>query len=96
MVRTDAILRSFDQILGTQLMEQMKTDGVKFETHDSIDRVDKEGELLKVTTKAGKTIQDVGCLLWAIGRDPYVKDLGKRNSLTDRINEATLHVLRFR
>ena len=77
MVRTDAILRSFDHVLGSQLMTQMKADGVKFETHDSIDRIDKEGEILKVTTKAGKIITDVGCLLWAIGRDPYVKDLGK-------------------
>jgi len=49
---------------------------VKFETHDSIGRVDKDGETLKVTTKSGKVIPDVGCLLWAIGRDPYVKNLG--------------------
>ena len=32
--------------------------------------------LLKVSTKTGETIEDVDCLLWAIGRTSSTKDLG--------------------
>ena len=32
--------------------------------------------LLKISTKTGETIEDVDCLLWAIGRTSSTKDLG--------------------
>ena len=32
--------------------------------------------LLKINTKSGKTVADVDCLLWAIGRTSSTKDLG--------------------
>lgn len=77
IVRTERILRAFDTMLGGQLMEQMRTDGVKFEVNTSVERVDKTDGLLKVTTKSGNVLSDVECLLWAIGRHPHVNELGK-------------------
>jgi len=76
VIRTDHILRAFDSMLGTQLMEQMKADGVTFETNTSIEKVEKNGDLVKVTTKSGTVFDGVGVLLWAIGRHPYVQDFG--------------------
>ncbi|XP_022686672.1 glutathione reductase, mitochondrial-like isoform X1 [Varroa jacobsoni] len=77
VIRTERLLRAFDSMLGSQLMEQMRADGVKFEMNTSISRVDKASDdRLKVTTKAGNVLSDVDCLLWAIGRHPNVKDLG--------------------
>ncbi|OQR78702.1 glutathione reductase-like [Tropilaelaps mercedesae] len=76
VIRTQHIIRAFDSMLGGQLMEQMRDDGVKFETGTTIKRVDKIDNLLKVETKAGNVLSDVECLLWAIGRHPYVNDLG--------------------
>ena len=32
--------------------------------------------MLKISTKTGETIEDVDCLLWAIGRTSSTKDLG--------------------
>jgi len=79
IIRTENILRQFDSMLGPQLMTQMKEDGVKFVMNTSVAKVEKDvGDVktVSVTTKSGIVLSDVGTLLWAVGRHPYVKDFG--------------------
>ncbi|XP_040076161.2 glutathione reductase, mitochondrial [Ixodes scapularis] len=75
VVRTDKILRAFDAMLGSALMEHMASEGVHFEKHCTVASVTKSGPLLRVKTTTGVEIEGVDCLLWAVGRKPAV-DIG--------------------
>ncbi|CAN7940979.1 unnamed protein product [Ixodes hexagonus] len=75
VTRTDKILRAFDAMLGSALMEHMASEGVHFEKHCTVASVKKSGSLLNVKTTTGIEIADVDCLLWAVGRKPTV-DIG--------------------
>lgn len=89
VARTDKILRAFDAMLGSALMEHMASEGVHFEKHCTVASVAKVGSLLRVRTTTGVEMADVDCLLWAVGRKPLV-DIGLDK--TGVMLDATGHV----
>lgn len=75
LTRTDKILRAFEPMLGSTLMERMVSDGVQFEKNCTVASIAKAGQGYEVATTTGHKLPDVDCVLWAIGRKPNV-DIG--------------------
>eukprot|EP01133_Synstelium_polycarpum_P016005 gene16005-19043_t len=75
VIRHDHFLRTFDDSLSGALMNQMKMDGINILANSTIKSVRKTDEGIIVTTNHGD-MAPVETLIWAIGRDPIVKDIG--------------------
>jgi glutathione reductase (NADPH) len=86
--RTERILRTFDSLLGSTLMEEMTKTGVKFHTKTSVAEVSlspflfdnqnqvKEGENgIRIVKLANGDVIEADVLLWAIGRVPNTDKL---------------------
>ena len=80
VVRKDSIIRSFDSMLGKQLMEAMQKDGVRFDTRVIPSSVEQTGDGLVLHAEDGRTFGPVDCLLWAVGRSPNVASLELGNA----------------
>jgi glutathione reductase (NADPH) len=76
IVRKDGIVRSFDAMLGSELLSAMRADGISVETGVVPARADRTVEGLVVTATDGREFGPVDCLVWAIGRWPNTADLG--------------------
>ncbi|WP_417690380.1 glutathione-disulfide reductase [Pseudidiomarina sp.] len=77
LVRRDRPLRYFDEDITDALLERLAQDGPTLHTNTVVQKVEKgEDGLLTIHTEAGDKIEDVDCLVWAIGREPA----------TDKIN----------
>ena len=80
VVRKDSIIRSFDAMLGEQLMEAMQKDGVRIETRVIPSSVEKTNDGLVLHAEDGRSFGPVDCLLWAVGRSPNVASLDLDNA----------------
>jgi glutathione reductase (NADPH) len=80
VVRKDSIIRSFDAMLGEQLMEAMEKDGVEIETLVIPGSLEKTADGLLLHAEDGRTFGPVDTVLWAIGREPNVADLEPGNA----------------
>ncbi|CAG0913792.1 unnamed protein product [Notodromas monacha] len=78
VIRYDKILRSFDQMLSEKATESVEELGINLIRHDTVENVECDGaeKVLTITTKNGKVLEGVDCLLWAIGRGPGTEKLG--------------------
>ena len=85
VVRKDSIIREFDSMLGEQLMEAMRKDGVSIDTRVIPASVEQTEDGLVLHAEDGRTFGPVDCLLWAIGRSPNVAslELGNAGVLSD-------------
>ncbi|XP_006818595.1 glutathione reductase, mitochondrial-like, partial [Saccoglossus kowalevskii] len=74
-IRFDQVLRNFDAMISKNLTESMESSGVKICRRTQVTSVKKElnGKLTLDTTTGA--MNDVDCLLWAIGRIPN-SDIG--------------------
>ncbi|XP_064394075.1 glutathione reductase, mitochondrial-like [Halichondria panicea] len=92
VIRYNKVIRSFDAMLSDSLMEELKNSGVKIAHFSQVGSVSKTGEELTVSlvphTDAGKAqdITNVSTLLWAVGRNANMVDLGfdKTGATLDR------------
>ena len=75
IVRKDGIVRSFDRMLGEELMQAMRQSGVSIDTGVIPASVDKTDDGLVVTAEDGRSFGPVDCVLWAIGRSPNTEGL---------------------
>ena len=80
VVRKDSIIRSFDSMLGEQLMEAMQNDGVRIDTRVIPASVEKTDDGLVLHAEDGRSFGPVDCLLWAVGRSPNVASLDLGNA----------------
>ena len=80
VVRKDSIIRSFDSMLGEQLMEAMQKDGVRIDTRVIPSSVEQTDDGLVLHAEDGRTFGPVDCLLWAVGRSPNVASLELGNA----------------
>jgi glutathione reductase (NADPH) len=80
VIRKDSIIRSFDAMLGEQLMEAMEKDGVEIETLVIPESLEKTADGLLLHTEDGRTFGPVDTVLWAIGRKPNVTGLEPGNA----------------
>ena len=75
VVRKDNVIRSFDEMLGHELINAMEKDGLEVETRVIPAAVEKTGDGLVLHAEDGRQFGPVDCLLWAIGREPNVEGL---------------------
>jgi glutathione reductase (NADPH) len=80
VVRKDGILRSFDAMLGEQLMAAMERNGIEVETYIVPASLDKTDEGLVLNSEDGSSFGPVDCVVWAIGRAPNTEYLGLENA----------------
>ncbi len=83
IVRKDGIIRSFDAMLGEELMHAMERDGIEVETRVVPAAVEQTDEGLVLLAEDGGAFGPVDCILWAIGRGPNSASLGLENAGVD-------------
>ncbi len=76
VVRREGIVRSFDPMLGSELMQAMRRDGIGIDTHIIPSRLERTVGGLVMTASDGRRFGPVDCVLWAVGREPNTDDLG--------------------
>jgi len=70
LVRYGGVLRSFDEVLGQQLVQHMRAAGIDVVTGAVPESVRSGNAGLTVQTADGREFEGFDCLLWAIGRSP--------------------------
>ncbi|GAB4140979.1 MAG: glutathione-disulfide reductase [Sphingomonadales bacterium] len=75
LYRRDVILRGFDMDLRTRLMDIMRGQGVDFRLQDDVKAIARKGDALAVQMASGDVLE-TDAVMYAIGRDPLVADLG--------------------
>jgi len=77
LLRREHFLGRFDVLLRETLMEQMQDNGVNIINCIHMDSVEQESEGgLKLVSKQGHNFSGIDTLIWAIGRENNVDDLG--------------------
>ena len=70
VVRKDGVVRSFDAMLGQEVMQAMRDNGVRIDTRVIPAGVEKQGDGLYMNSEDGRRFGPVDCVLWAVGREP--------------------------
>ena len=69
IVRKEGVVRSFDSMLGEQVMAAMRDSGIRIDTGVIPKVAEKTDDGIVVTGEDGRSFGPVDCLLWAIGRE---------------------------
>ena len=80
VVRKDGVLRSFDSMLSTQLMEAMDKNGIELDTGVIPASVEQTDAGIVLYAEDGRSFGPVDCLVWAIGRSPNTESLAAANA----------------
>lgn len=80
VVRKDSVIRSFDAMLGEQLVAAMEKDGIEVETRVIPSSVEKTDDGLVLHAEDGRSFGPVDAVLWAVGRAPNVTGLELDNA----------------
>ncbi len=75
LLRRDHLLKEFDPMLGSHLLELMQVDGPTAHIETEVERIDEGEGGLQVTLKNGKGVLETDALIWAIGREPNIHAL---------------------
>lgn len=75
VVRKDSVVRSFDAMLGQELMQAMEKDGIEVETRVIPESVEKTDAGLVLRAEDSRKLGPVDTILWAVGRAPNVEGL---------------------
>lgn len=79
LIRHDKVLRSFDDMISTSVTTHAEESGIHIYKQTHAKNIKKQSDgLLTIETNNGE-INDVDCLLWAIGRQPNTLSLGLEN-----------------
>lgn len=77
VIRQDRVLRSFDTMLSDGLMTIMRDEGLVIVDHASPRALERDADgSRRLLLADGRTLGPYDCVIWAIGRDPVVDDLG--------------------
>lgn len=71
--RNSQFLRTFDDMLRTLLMDEMKSKGVELVPNSVIHEAKKEGETISLLTEKGETFAEYNTVIWAIGRQSNIE-----------------------
>jgi glutathione reductase (NADPH) len=80
VVRKDGIVRGFDAMLGAELMQSMREDGIRVETRVIPASLEKTQDGILLHAEDGRVFGPVDCVLWAIGREPNTSGLDLEKS----------------
>lgn len=94
-IRHEAPLRTFDQLVQSELPEHLRAAGVQLVTHAEPARVERTAEGLTLTTTDGRRLDAVDTVLWAIGRAPRTAELDLPRAGVDRDAEGHVRVDAF-
>ena len=75
VVRKDAVLREFDEMLGTELANAMDHSGIDLVTRVIPKSAEQTDEGIVLHAEDGRSFGPVDALVWAIGRSPNTKTL---------------------
>jgi glutathione reductase (NADPH) len=74
--RHDKVLRTFDPMLSDFLTEEMKNANIHLKPESHIKEIKLQNGKKVITFDDGSRLEDIDCILWAIGRDPSLQGLG--------------------
>ena len=76
-LRQDTFLRTFDSIFQEKLLFEFEQHGIKILKRSIPSKVSLNAEtrLKTIYFENGQIVEDIDCLLWAIGRDPNIENL---------------------
>lgn len=80
IVRKEGVLRSFDKMLSSELMDEMRKSGIALDTGVVPASVRKTGNGLMLTSEDGREFGPVDALIWAVGRSPNTATLDLDNA----------------
>ncbi len=75
IVRKEGVLRSFDKMLSTELMDAMRKSGITLDTGVFPVAVQRDSDGIVLTAADGRLFGPVDTLLWAVGRSPNTENL---------------------
>jgi len=75
VVRKDGVVRSFDPMLGSELMQAMRHDGISVVTGVHPAELTRTADGIVMTSEDGRRFGPVDCFLWAVGRAPNTERL---------------------
>ena len=75
-IRSDRMLRSFDEMLSARLMAAMRSEGIEIVTEAVPAGVTTSAEGYRVALADGRSLGPFECVMWAIGRTPETTGLG--------------------
>ncbi|MEO1201585.1 MAG: glutathione-disulfide reductase [Pseudomonadota bacterium] len=75
VIRKDSVVRSFDEMLGREVMDAMRGAGVAIDTRVIPTSLEKTDDGIVMTAEDGRTFGPVDCVLWAVGREPNTAGL---------------------
>jgi len=97
VIRKDKVLRSFDDMISERVTEELIESGITVLKNTQVVEVKGscEGGAKTVTTNAKEdnVIQDVDCILWAIGRVPNVQGLGLEKEAAGVDSRPSGHII---
>lgn len=73
--RGDKLLRGFDHEIQNAIERQLTSDGVEVISSAKVSKVEKNGAKLSVILDNKRQIDQLDCLLWALGREPNTQGL---------------------
>jgi glutathione reductase (NADPH) len=80
VIRKDGVIRGFDSMLGEQLMEALKRDGVEVEKRVILASVENTDDGYILHAQDGRSFGPIDAVIWAIGREPNVDGLALGNA----------------
>jgi len=80
LVRKEGVVRSFDAMLGSELMTAMRADGIVVETRVIPKSLEETDDGIVLHSEDGRSFGPVDCVLWAIGREPNTAGLALEKS----------------
>lgn len=86
LYRRDLFLRGFDRDIRELMAKEMQAKGIELHFNTDVQKVERDGDALKVFTDIGSTIE-AGQVMYATGRRPLLQGLGLENTqvaLTDK------------
>ena len=75
ILRKDSVVRSFDSMMGAELMDAMRKQGIAIETGVVPMQAEKTDDGIVVTSEDGRRFGPVDAVLWAVGRGPNTGNL---------------------
>ena len=70
VVRKDGLVRSFDAMLGEEVMAAMRDSGIRIDTRVIPASLEEQGGELFMSSEDGRRFGPADCVLWAVGREP--------------------------
>ena len=95
VIRKEGVIRSFDRMLGEQVMEAMRGSGITIDTGVIPAEVESTDAGIILTSVDGDRFGPVDCLLWAIGRAPNTENLDLANAGVETDADGFIPVDKF-